>query len=66
MANLGMEQSKALKDYELRMNEINSKNTGDAQKMEIEREKIKLGRENMANDLAVAKENAKGRNNKKG
>ena len=66
MANLGMEQSKALKDYELRMNEINSKNAGDAQKMEIEREKIKLGRENMANDLAVAKENAKGRNNKKG
>jgi len=66
LANLGMEQSKALKDYELRMGEINSKNTGDAQKMEIEREKIKLGRENMANDLAVAKENAKGRNNKKG
>jgi hypothetical protein len=66
LANLGMEQSKALKDYELRMSEINSKNTGDAQKMEIEREKIKLGRENMANDLAVAKENAKGRNNKKG
>ena len=66
MANLGMEQSKALKDYELRMNEINSKNAGDAQKLEIEREKIKLGRENMANDLAVAKENAKGRNNKKG
>jgi hypothetical protein len=29
-------------------------------------EKLKVARENMQNDLAVAKENAKGRNNKKG
>jgi hypothetical protein len=35
------------------------------QKLQIEREKIKLSRDNQANDLAVAKENAKGRNNKK-
>jgi hypothetical protein len=34
--------------------------------MSIERDKIQVARENMANDLAVAKENAKGRNNKKG
>jgi hypothetical protein len=66
LANLGMEQAKALKDYELRVTEINSKNAEGAQKMDIEREKIKVTRENMANDLAVAKENAKGRNNKKG
>ena len=32
----------------------------------IEKEKLAVQRENMANDLAVAKENAKGRNNKKG
>ncbi len=32
---------------------------------EIEREKLKIARENQANDLAVAKENAKGRNAKK-
>jgi hypothetical protein len=33
--------------------------------MAIEMEKLKVARENQANDLAVAKENAKGRANKK-
>jgi MoaA/NifB/PqqE/SkfB family radical SAM enzyme len=33
-------------------------------KMQIEREKLQVARENQANDLAVAKENAKGRNKK--
>ena len=32
--------------------------------MTIEMEKLKVARENQANDLAVAKENAKGRNKK--
>jgi hypothetical protein len=36
-----------------------------AQKLQLEQEKNQIARENMANDLAVAKENAKGRNNKK-
>jgi hypothetical protein len=30
----------------------------------VEREKLKVSRENQANDLAIAKENAKGRNKK--
>jgi hypothetical protein len=47
------------------MADISSKNKQFDTKMAIEQEKIKVARENMQNDLAVAKENAKGRNNKK-
>ena len=41
--------------------DVQSKNQLASQKLEIEREKLKIARENQANDLAVAKENAKGR-----
>jgi hypothetical protein len=59
------DQTKAMKDYETKMAQINSQNSQATQKLEIEREKLKVARENQANDLAVAKENAKGRANKK-
>jgi hypothetical protein len=59
------DQTKAMKDYEIKMAQINSQNSQAAQKLEIEKEKLKVARENQANDLAVAKENAKGRANKK-
>jgi hypothetical protein len=62
---LATEQSKAARDYEVKLAQINSQNSQAAQKLEIEREKLKVARENQANDLAVAKENAKGRANKK-
>ncbi len=65
LSKLTQEQSKAEKNYSLKMTEIQSKNSLAAQKLEIEKEKNKIARENMANDIAVAKENAKGRNNKK-
>ena len=64
MGKLVNEQTKAAKDYELKMNEIQSKNSLEAQKLQVEREKLQVARENQANDLAVAKENAKGRNKK--
>ena len=66
VSKLTQAENKASKDYETKMADIASKNKQAADKMSIEREKIKVQRENMANDLAVAKENAKGRNNKKG
>jgi ABC-type lipoprotein export system ATPase subunit len=44
-----------------KMMDVQSKNQLASQKLEIEREKLKISRENQANDLAVAKENAKGR-----
>lgn len=59
------EQTKAANDYQLKMNDIQSKNTLALQKLEVEKEKLKVSRENQANDLAIAKENAKGRANKK-
>jgi hypothetical protein len=69
MSRLAQDQDKAAKDYGMKMADIQSKNKQAADKMSIEREKLQVARENMANDLAVAKENAKGRaankNNKK-
>jgi hypothetical protein len=62
---LASQQVKAQKDYDSKMADITSKNSIAQQKLQIEREKIKLARDNQVNDLAVAKENAKGRNNKK-
>jgi hypothetical protein len=62
---LAFEQSKAAKDYEAKMNDIQSKNALAVQKLQVEREKLQVARENQANDLAVARENAKGRANKK-
>lgn len=65
MSKLTQAENKASKDYVTKMADIQSKNKQANDKMSIEKEKIKVQRENMANDLAVAKENAKGRNNKK-
>ena len=64
MSKLTHEQEKAAKDYQIKLAEINSKNKQAADKMAVEMEKLKVARENQANDLAVAKENAKGRNKK--
>ena len=61
MSKLSHEQEKAAKDYQMKLAEINSKNKQASDKMAIEREKLQVARENQANDLAVAKENAKGR-----
>jgi hypothetical protein len=66
MSKLSQAESKAAKDYQSKMMDIQSKNKQSSDKMAIEKEKIAVARENMVNDLAVAKENAKGRNNKKG
>lgn len=65
-SRLANDQESAAKDYGLKMADMQSKNKQAADKMSLEKEKLQLSRENMANDLAVAKENAKGRNNKKG
>jgi hypothetical protein len=58
---LNLEQSKAERDYQMKMNDLQTKNRLAAEKLQLEKEKIQLARENQANDLAVAKENAKGR-----
>jgi len=58
---LAIEESRAMKDYQGKMAEIQSKNKLASDKLQIEREKLQVARENQANDLAIAKENAKGR-----
>jgi hypothetical protein len=65
MSKLNQAESKATKDYQAKMMDIQSKNKQATNKMAIEKEKLQVARENMANDLAVAKENAKGRNSSK-
>jgi hypothetical protein len=64
MSKIANEESKAAKDYQAKLAEINSKNKQAADKIALEREKLQVARENQANDLAIAKENAKGRNKK--
>jgi hypothetical protein len=65
ISKLNAEENKANKDFGLKMADIQSKNKQASDKMSIEKDKLQVARENMDNDLAVAKENAKGRNNKK-
>jgi len=60
-SKLAHEQDKAAKDYQIKIADIQSRNKQADDKMQIEKEKLKVARENQANDLAVAKENAKGR-----
>jgi hypothetical protein len=64
MSKLTQAENKASKDYVTKMADIQSKNKQASDKMSIEKEKLQVQRENMQNDLAVAKENAKGRTNK--
>jgi len=61
ISKLATEQDKASKDFQARMADINAKNRMAAEKLAIEKEKLQVARENQANDLAIAKENAKGR-----
>jgi len=63
-----MQQSKAAQEYQVKMQDIQSKNNQAMQKMQLEKEKLNVARENMKNDVEVAKINASNRaskNNKK-
>ena len=61
---IGAEQSRTTKEYEMKMADIQGKTVQNLQKLEIEREKIKVSRENQKNDLEIAKLNAKNRGQK--
>lgn len=61
MTNLMNQQTKLTKDYEAKMADIQSKSVQNAQKLKIEQEKLNVARENMKNDLEIAKLNAKNR-----
>ena len=61
ISKLGVEQARTIKEYEMKMADLQNKAIQNAQKMQLEREKLQVARENQKNDLAIAKENAKGR-----
>lgn len=65
VSRLANDQAKAAKDFQLKMADISAKNKQAADKLAIEREKLQVARENQANDLEVAKVNAKNRASKK-
>lgn len=64
MTNLTMQQNKAAQDYQLKMQDIQSKNNQAMQKLQIEKDKLNVARENMKNDVEVAKINASNRASK--
>jgi hypothetical protein len=61
---LAHEQSKALSDYQAKMQEIQHKDRVASQKMAIENKKIDADLKNQDNDLAIAKINASNRASK--
>jgi hypothetical protein len=65
ISKLASEQANAIKDYDMKMAQINAQNLQAAQKLQIEKEKLQVARENQKNDLEVAKVNAQNRANKK-
>jgi hypothetical protein len=65
ISKLAAENTKAAREYQAKMSDIQAKNKLANDKMQIEREKLQVARDNQANDLAIAKENAKGRATKK-
>jgi hypothetical protein len=64
VSNLSMQQTKAAQDYQFKMQDIQSKNLQAMQKLQVEKEKINVARENMKNDVEVAKINASNRASK--
>jgi hypothetical protein len=65
VSRFASEEAKAQREYQMKMSEAQSKQNLELQKLQVEREKLQVERENMTNDLQIAKENAKGRNQKK-
>ena len=65
ISNMAAEESRATKQHEDKMIEIQSKNSLGLTKLAIEKEKLQVDRENQKNDLEIAKTNARNRANKK-
>jgi hypothetical protein len=62
---LSAEKDNASREYQMKTQDAMTKNRLASEKLQLEKEKLQVARENQANDLAVAKENAKGRSTKK-
>ncbi len=60
--SLAADTSNSLKEFEIRMQELQAQKAEVQQKMAVEKEKLQVARENMVNDKEIAKINAKNRN----
>ena len=65
ITNMANEEQKASKEYDLKMQELQHSKMADKNKLDLEYEKLAVERENMKNDLQIARENRKGRTAKK-
>ncbi len=65
ISNQANEKAKADQDFVLKMKDLQAKNQEAYKKHALELDKLQVERENMANDLLIAKENRKGRNSSK-
>ena len=63
-AKLANDENKAAKDYQLKLSQINLQSKAANDKVQLEREKLQVARENMANDIKVAQINSKNRASK--
>lgn len=61
VSKMAAEESKATREYNAKMQEIQSRQSAEKSKLDLEYEKLKVARENMQNDLQIARENRKGR-----
>ena len=61
VSKMAAEESKATREYNAKMQEIQSRQSAEKSKLDLEYEKLKVTRENMKNDLQIARENRKGR-----
>jgi len=61
VSRLANEETSAANQHQAKLMEIASKERQAAEKLALERERLQVDRENQKNDLAVARENAKGR-----
>ena len=64
-SKLAHDQMKASKDYDVKMAQLQSQTKQSNDKLRVEMEKLKVARENQANDIKVAEINARNRANKK-
>ena len=60
-SKLDHEITKSSRDYQIKMAELASRNSEIIQKLDVEREKLQVDRENQKNDLEIAHVNAKNR-----
>lgn len=61
IGKLANERTKAQKDYDAKMMDIQSKAVQNIEKLKVEKEKLQVTRENMKNDLQIARVNASNR-----